>query len=1623
MSNRSQNKNKMAFVKLRPMDVVVLAAVTILAAAALIPNVKGTKTDNLIESTEKNGNSGKAASFEPFLGSTTDMRRMKYETIHRILRDENEPAYRNEEKELRYYQMLSYHPTHEILRRSINEETQIETEEVLNLTRKDLNKFFVETFETYNLSAITEIDLSFNKIQALNLTELRNLQKADLSHNLLTSLPLNDSSSIVSLNLNNNHIKSSINNTNTKLRELYLSSNDLESLSVLNISLFSVLETLDLSCNKIKNLESSFFPQRMLNLKHLNLAHNQLDSIYRETFYNLLSLNTLLLSYNNITDIDYETFLALPNLQFLDLSHNRLKGEAIRALQGIPDLVRLSIAYNTDLGPSMQEFVASWSLKELDASGTGLCQIPAALAQSVRTLKLSDNWLKSINCGDLDSYPLLQYLDLSYSKVEDIEDDALGRLEILEVLFLDHNKLRKVPLSLPTSLEHLFLHNNEIMDIQAQAFQGLNYLQTLDLSGNKLLYIPALTLPKLTTLNLQSAGIKTINQAIIHTLPHLKDLLLEDNPIRCSDLLGIAEWASPCRITEHTGSTTSELTDFHLEQQIVGTNMGQQQIHDSQKQQLQQQHQQQQQQQQQPQQIIIPKNVNLKQKFLQTYNFFEKFKSICNQRASNPKISVLAMETTPPPPLCAIKAYVKKESRNADNSKMEPTQKTKVVTFNLIQNTTGNFSSEITKNKKLSEIYQNFFDSTKLKNSDESAEMMLHNVNAIRSAASMNFSTNTTDSALKTATPAASKTILNEKQILNLSPILSTISSVVTEAYKKSSYHMESVSKEPYNNVVTENNADTKPDTTASPSVDVPLHAQNLQELQPITSEPVSLNNNETIPKPQTMKTTTNVTPVSSFKPNNTPSTTINEAIHMPQTVSNMSIKSSNNYVETTTLLSQKGSKTPAANTAATQYLKIQTTNIENMPITTTPAITGTATTAALPTTNLATTAIIKPSTDKSLVSKDSNKIVENTEKNTSIKGANSESNIKFGQQNIIDAVTERANTMPTITTTATRYLTTILKQTKHQRKPLPTKISTNSMQSLLISAAQVATEPTERPFIPTTSTASTFRKPIATTPIHKHEPLQLHVKDRHLIGTPLLMHKGENILVDGEQLLLPVKATPPASKPKTTMSTIKTLNKEETIYSPLNMEYHGQNVDTERNEGNEAAILAKSQYAANELKETKWLRDITGLTEADEDEPQMKLNERIAQATSGHYAELKEFMESTSEETKPNLQEKKIENRKKPTLIMKKMTVIKHANPQKQHHYVNTPRENEAHVPHFHDKIFEELKPATGPVDLSVNSINYKHNTLNTPIKGLLYEVDSISEHRELYPKEEMQAHTALPNSESMLKSEQWLDIRKATTSAHPGLVILLSFILFVVLLVGLIHVYRCDMPWRRNLHQQRPHQRHLNEDESNSFLNYQTNHQSLNVHKWHHSTRLQPPYNSPLHNLHVRELQKTTPIDDKSNLCKQFYNSSLGASYNTNTNNDYSYSSSISSSRSSTALEDDSFYIEMTPDSGQPADTLHSDLLPMELLGVSHKKNKTDHATDILTDSSGGLSVNSYNVPAAIITTEISTTNAKALSLSTQSPSSMTNGIGLTNNENTKNGHKASTKQPPPTRKFDLW
>lgn len=142
---------------------------------------------------------------------------------------------------------------------------------------------------------------------------------------------------------------------------------------------------------------------------------------------------------------------------------------------------------------------------------------------------------------------MLQHLDVSSCQINDIDDDAFGRLEILASLYLNDNNITRIPSSLPVNLIRLYLQNNRISDIQGVAFAHLINLEELNLSGNQLMYVPGLPLPRLLTLDLRVSGLKGLSQSVVKMSPQLKDIFLDGNPIKCTELLSLAEWATPCR--------------------------------------------------------------------------------------------------------------------------------------------------------------------------------------------------------------------------------------------------------------------------------------------------------------------------------------------------------------------------------------------------------------------------------------------------------------------------------------------------------------------------------------------------------------------------------------------------------------------------------------------------------------------------------------------------------------------------------------------------------------------------------------------------------------------------------------------------------------------------------------------------------------------------------------------------------------------------------------------------------------------------------------------------------------------------------------------------------------------
>ncbi|CAB3239304.1 unnamed protein product [Arctia plantaginis] len=181
------------------------------------------------------------------------------------------------------------------------------------------------------------------------------------------------------------------------------------------------------------------------------------------------------------------------NEKHLDVSHNNLKKLAPGALQLLPNLARLLLTDNPHLGITQldtQLLVGTGRrLQQIDASRTGLYQVPEAFTHSVRFLSLVGNKISAVRCGDFDSYPLLQSLDFSDNKVVSIEDDSLGRLEMLLLLNINKNLLVTVPKSLPDELKYLSIKNNLIKKLSIPDFKGLPNLRILMLQNNHIQYI------------------------------------------------------------------------------------------------------------------------------------------------------------------------------------------------------------------------------------------------------------------------------------------------------------------------------------------------------------------------------------------------------------------------------------------------------------------------------------------------------------------------------------------------------------------------------------------------------------------------------------------------------------------------------------------------------------------------------------------------------------------------------------------------------------------------------------------------------------------------------------------------------------------------------------------------------------------------------------------------------------------------------------------------------------------------------------------------------------------------------------------------------------------------------
>ncbi|KAL3279153.1 hypothetical protein HHI36_016667 [Cryptolaemus montrouzieri] len=366
--------------------------------------------------------------------------------------------------------------------RNITKELSHKLQEItfISVNKTSLEGMFDDLI--YELPSLKRLSLRNTTFVSLNFTMLSNITYLDLSYNNLALLP-------------------NIGAGSHKIRVLDLSNNLFSVLLNCSFKKMDILEVLNISFNNVSVIEPGTF-NGLSNLKCLDLSGNIIFTLTREVFLPIPSLQYLNLSSNHLDTLSELCFISLSKLQQLDVSWNNLRKVAPGCLE-LPSLARLLLAGNYNLGRSGDARIlvsTGRKLQTVDASHIGLQQVPPSLTLSIRTLKLAGNKIKNINCGDLDSYPLLQMLDFTSNDISFIEEDALGRLDSLTMLFLSDNKIPEIPKSLPEKLEVLRIEQNELDRIGNGDLQGLTKLEVLLLSDNKIRIIEAKAFSQLTSL-------------------------------------------------------------------------------------------------------------------------------------------------------------------------------------------------------------------------------------------------------------------------------------------------------------------------------------------------------------------------------------------------------------------------------------------------------------------------------------------------------------------------------------------------------------------------------------------------------------------------------------------------------------------------------------------------------------------------------------------------------------------------------------------------------------------------------------------------------------------------------------------------------------------------------------------------------------------------------------------------------------------------------------------------------------------------------------------------------------------------------------------------------------------
>ncbi|CAL8085006.1 unnamed protein product [Orchesella dallaii] len=366
------------------------------------------------------------------------------------------------------------------------------------------------------------------------------------------------------------------------LTRLYLNDNQIGEVGRGAFNSLQRIKTIDISRNKLKLVDYQMFMKlpfaeevlmaenEITRIKQgafqelaycvVNMSHNQISVVEKQSFENCVNMTILDMSYNQIDNFTKAAFdeNSYPNEWRLEYNKLELTGDI--PLKFMAGIKILNVSNNALREVNKNTFPKLYELHTLDLSGNNISKIHSGVFTnlfSLRHLNMSNNNLTDLSGSAFGPLPTVLDLNLNNNRLKSVSNAAFSKMVSLRELSLANNNIKKV-FQISGSLNGLNLANNEISSL-SKAWPTMNSLQRLDLSGNQLggnlpggsfdglgalsklsladnniTEIPRDALSTLTTIqyiDLSKNGLTNLSRAAFGRLPIVFELLLSQNEI------------------------------------------------------------------------------------------------------------------------------------------------------------------------------------------------------------------------------------------------------------------------------------------------------------------------------------------------------------------------------------------------------------------------------------------------------------------------------------------------------------------------------------------------------------------------------------------------------------------------------------------------------------------------------------------------------------------------------------------------------------------------------------------------------------------------------------------------------------------------------------------------------------------------------------------------------------------------------------------------------------------------------------------------------------------------------------------------------------------------------------